>query len=197
MKRNLIFGTVFAAAMAVGAAAQTPGSQTPSSQTPSTQPPSSQMPSSSQRQSEKSGQTITVTGCLQSAEGGSVGTTGTGAPGAAPSARASADTYILADATMGSAPSTPGAAGEKAPGAAGTTGAPGASAAGTTYRLVGGDKSDLKKYANSQVEIRGRLDSSGGAAAGGAMGGTSARPGASGQQLHVESIRQIASSCTK
>jgi hypothetical protein len=48
-------------------------------------------------------------------------------------------------------------------------------------------KSDLTKYVNSKVEIKGKLDS-----AGGAMSSSS-----SGPTLHVDSVKQISPSCTQ
>ena len=52
---------------------------------------------------------------------------------------------------------------------------------------MGGNKSDLTKYVNSKVEIKGKLDS-----AGGAMSSSS-----SGPSLHVDSVKQISPSCTQ
>ena len=61
MKRNVVFGTIFSAALAVGVGAQSgsTGSATQGSQSQNQQ-----------------GQTVTVTGCLQNADmaGGSTGT---------------------------------------------------------------------------------------------------------------------------
>ena len=69
---------------------------------------------------------------------------------------------------------------ERRAGAAGTAGSASRSSA-SQYKLMGGSKSDLTKYVNSKVEIKGKLDS-----AGGAMSSSS-----SGPTLHVDSVKQI------
>jgi len=55
------------------------------------------------------------------------------------------------------------------------------SASASQYKLVGGNKDDLRRYVNSQVEITGRVDdsasSSGGAMGGGATGAGSTATG--------------------
>jgi hypothetical protein len=66
-----------------------------------------------------------------------------------------------------------------------------------SFKLEGGNKADLTKYVNSQVEIRGKLDSKGSAAAGGAPTGNP--PSAASrdmQTLQVDSVKQVAASCT-
>jgi len=76
MKRHLMLGTVFSAALAVGAAAQSqPPSQSPPSQPPTSQSPTSQSPTS--QDTSRSSGTITVTGCLKA---------DTSSPSAAPGA---------------------------------------------------------------------------------------------------------------
>jgi len=99
------------------------------------------------------------------------------------------------------------------------------SGSGSSYSLVGGDQSELRQYANSQVEIRGTLESNsssssgagtgaagaGGTGAsstgGGSMGstGTGASPSTTGggmasssggQTLRVSSVRQVSASCS-
>jgi hypothetical protein len=65
---------------------------------------------------------------------------------------------------------------------------------GSTY-ILEGDSSELRQHANQQVEIRGRLDSSSASSS----ATTSARSSASdatAQRVHVESVREIASSCS-
>ena len=186
MKRNILFGSVLAAALSVGLGAQAPSG---APQDP-TAPPSSPRPSpSAQAPSQKddsSSKTITVTGCLQADSASATGTSGAGAPGApaggAPAGGASSsksESFILANASEGSGA---GAAG----GAAGTAGSASKSSA-SQYKLMGGNKSDLTKYVNSKVEIKGKLDS-----AGGAMSSSS-----SGPSLHVDSVKQISPSCTQ
>jgi hypothetical protein len=187
MKRNILFGSVLAAALSVGLAAQAP---TGAPQDPAA-PPSSPRPSpSAQAPSQKddsSSKTVTVTGCLQADSASATGTSGAGAPGApaggAPAGGAASssksESFILANASEGSGA---GAAG----GAAGTAGSASKSSA-SQYKLMGGNKSDLTKYVNSKVEIKGKLDS-----AGGAMSSSS-----SGPSLHVDSVKQISPSCTQ
>jgi hypothetical protein len=122
------------------------------------------------KQSMKAG-TITVTGCLAAdtssgaaaPTGGATGTSGTKSEG-----------YILKNAS-----SSPAGAAMSAPTA-------------SEYVLSGGNKSDLKKFENSKVEIRGKVDeakSPAGAAAGAASG-------ADKPKLHVESVKQISPSCS-
>jgi hypothetical protein len=189
MKRNILFGSVLAAALSVGLAAQAPAG---APQDP-TAPPSSPRPSpSAQAPSQKddsSSKTITVTGCLQADSASATGTSGAGAPGApaggAPAGGASSsksESFILANASEGSGAGAAGAAG----GAAGTAGSASKSSA-SQYKLTGGNKGDLTKYVNSKVEIKGKLDS-----AGGAMSSSS-----SGPTLHVDSVKQVSPSCTQ
>jgi hypothetical protein len=183
MKRNILFGSVLAAALSVGLGAQAPSG---APQDP-TAPPSSPRPSpSAQAPSQKddsSSKTITVTGCLQADSASATGTSGAGAPGAPAGGAASSsksESFILANASEGS-----GAAGA-AGGAAGTAGSASKSSA-SQYKLTGGNKGDLTKYVNSKVEIKGKLDS-----AGGAMSSSS-----SGPTLHVDAVKQVSPSCTQ
>jgi hypothetical protein len=164
MKRQMYLATAFSAALGVSLAAQT-----------GTAP-------GAQAQEKQSSQQVTMTGCLEHAKSGVAGTTGT------PAGASASEEFVLSNAS----PST-GASG--APGTAGTAGAAGAasSSMGNKYRLVGGDKEDLQKYLNSQVEIRGTLDKSS------AMGAAPAAPGEPASEklatLRVTSIKQIASTC--
>ncbi len=185
MKRNILFGSVLAAALSVGLAAQSPTGAPQDPTTPPASPrpsPSAQAPSAKDDSSSKS---VTVTGCLQADSASATGTSGTAAPagggaaggGAASSAKS--ESFILANASTGS-----GASG--AAGAAGTAGSASGSSA-SQYKLTGGSKSDLTKYVNSKVEIKGKLDS-----AGGAMSSPS-----SGPTLHVDSVKQVSPSCTQ
>jgi hypothetical protein len=181
MKRNILFGSVLAAALSVGLAAQSPAG---APQDP-TAPPSSPRPSPSAQapsQKDDSSKTVTVTGCLKSDSASATGTSGTAAPagGGAPAGGASSsksEGFILANASTGSGSST------GAPGAAGTAGS---SSSASQYKLSGGSKSDLTKYVNSKVEIKGKLDS-----AGGAMSSSSS------PTLQVDSVKQISPSCTE
>ena len=178
MKRNLILGTVFSAALAVGASAQTPALQ--ASQDPQQQP---QQKESQQRQQ------VTVTGCLQSAEmAGAAGTTGTGTAGT--SGQTSRSEFMLTNAKI-----TSGAAGTT--GTTGTTG----TASMNKFKLTGGNQQDLKQYLNSQVEIRGTLQKS---ASERGSAGTGTGYGATGQKkmdedvqtIRITSVKQTAKTCT-
>ena len=184
MKRNILFGSVLAAALSVGLGAQAPtgAPQDPAAPPASPRPaPSAQAPSAKDDSSSK---TVTVTGCLQADSAAATGTSGAGAPGApaggAPAGGAASssksESFILANASEGSG----------AGAAAGTAGSASKSSA-SQYKLMGGNKSDLTKYVNSKVEIKGKLDS-----AGGAMSSSS-----SGPSLHVDSVKQISPSCTQ
>lgn len=107
MQRQLVFTTVFAAALAVGAAAQT-GSATPG-----------------QPQTDKP-QQITVTGCLQQAPS-SAGTSGSATSGAA----SSAQQFVLNNASIGAPKSgSTGTAGA-------ATSAPASPSAASSYKLMG------------------------------------------------------------
>jgi hypothetical protein len=75
---------------------------------------------------------------------------------------------------------------------------------GSQFKLSGGSKDELRRYVNSKVEIRGRVEggSASGASTGatgatgaGASTGASASASGSGQTLNVESVKQIAPSC--
>jgi hypothetical protein len=164
----MFLATAFSAALAVSAAAQ--------------QPPTGTESPSQERQSS---QQVTMSGCLEHAKA-VAGTTGT------PTGASGSEEFVLANAK-------PSSASGAAPGTAGTAGAPDAasSSMGAKYRLVGGDKDDLQKYLNSQVEIRGTLDksSAAGAAAGAATGAAGAGKSEELPILRVTSIKQIASSC--
>jgi hypothetical protein len=191
MKRSMLFGTILSAALATGLSAQTP-----------------QTSGAGTSDSQSSGQQVTITGCLKSGDASSsaagsaaTGATGTaGATGTKPDAAGSG--YILASAKPASSTSSTGATGTTGS----TAGTSGSAAAGATYKLQGGDQSDLSKYANSQVEVKGTLSSasSGSSTAGsatGATGSTSAsrESGMSSNMptLRVSSVRQISSSCSQ
>src|SRR6185436_13018936 len=187
MKRQMIFGTMLSAALAVGVAAQQP----PASPG---QPPSTPSTSSSQSQSD-SAKTVTMTGCLQAASGSGGGAAAPGGAGAGAGASSASKSYILASA------SPAGAAGaSKEPGApAGAPGAAGTSGTGSTYRLTGGDDKDLEKNVGQRVEVTGRLSgrgmgsSSGAGAPGAGAGASGSSP--SGPSLQVSSIRATGESC--
>jgi len=193
MQRNVLFGAMLVTAMAampagIGAQAGQSGSDRPSAS------------------SRKSDDATTITGCLQAADGSgtAVGTAGTA--GAARADVSKADHFILATASKSDNGS--GAA----PSATATTGASASAKASgeSTFVIAGGEKNELRRLANSKVEITGKIES--GVGAGTANNGASSSAGttgsamstgsrapetkASGRTLRIESIRQIAASCS-
>ena len=158
MKRNIIFGSILAAALSVGVAAQS-GS---SAQSPST------------AAEARTNQMLTVTGCLQAAGAPSAtGTSGsaTSASKSSSSADASkADDFMLMSASQSSAGSAMGHASgantgssstspsSSSPATRGTSGSSTMGTPSTQYQLTGGDKDQLRRYANSKVEIHGQID---------------------------------------
>lgn len=190
MKRQYLFGTMMAITLAFTAAGAS------ALQDPTTQ-------------SAKDEKTVTVTGCLMpgaqpatpSGTAGTTGTTGTSS--------ASASNFILTNAKMdsSSASTTTGTSGSTVPSTTSGTASSAGSAASKSFTLLGGDQSDLQKFVNSKVEIRGTIDRSAAGAYGGstATGTTppSSNPStASGmaaspaQQLRVTSVRQVSESCS-
>lgn len=179
MKRHMILGTVFSAALAVGVSAQSTGAQ------------SGQQSSQKQSQSQQ----VTVTGCLKDADmaGGTAGTSGTTGQATKPS-RSEAK-FMLTDARVTSGST----------GTAGTSGTGRTGAAGTSmdnkFLLMGGNQQDLKQYLNSEVEIRGTLQKQGASSRTGATGtGTGMASGQSKAEnvpsIRVTSVKQTAKTCT-
>jgi len=168
--QKIVIGAALAFALASGAAAQQTGSTTSSSQ-------------------QGQGKEVKVTGCLQSAQAGLGGAT-----------TSSGDRFILTNAMMSSgssSTSTGGATTTKPSTGAGATSSTGT---GTTY-LLEGKTSDLRQHLNQQVEVTGKLESP--STTGSTTGGQRTEPStgsarlANAQRLQVESVRMIASSCTK
>ena len=200
MKRSIMFGVLFSAALAVGAGAQSTGGQTPA-------------------QSGTSDQQVTVTGCLQSDSGTATGTSGAGSTGAGSTGAGSTGAtgsgasrgggFVLTNAKMGGSSASGSTAGSSTGTAGSATGSATSSgmAAGMTRIKLDGSQSDLQKYANSQVEVRGKLEkstSTGSATSGatGAAGATGSGAGATGAArqdmptLQVSSVRQVSPSCS-
>ena len=196
MKRNFLVGSVLCAAVTVGAAAQ---SSAPSGQT------------SDQKQNTRN-QTMTLTGCLQAA--GSAATTGTS--GSATKAPSTADNFILAKATAGAIGGTTTAGAMAPPDSrpvASTGTNPSATAAGSPsastadaaqYTLSGGDKDQLRRYVDSKVEITGKIEgpeeartpAAGASSSDTASTGPRTPENKTGQTLHIDSVRQLAPSCS-
>jgi hypothetical protein len=207
MKRTYIFGTMLAATLTLPLSAM------------------SQQSSADQSSSQSQRNEVTVTGCLMAGAGGAGSTAGTTGTSGSTSASSASGGFMLMNAIVSSGGSS--TAGSTAGGStvggsttAGTTGSANSasgSKTGSTYTLTGGQKSELEKYVNSKVEVRGRLDSSSSGAGSSAAGSTTAGSGstasgstgsagsgsssASGmtgpaQQLHVTSVRQLSSTCS-
>ena len=119
------------------------------------------------------GQTVTISGCIQSAPAASAKADAAGA-----AASANASKFVLADARM---------SGGASPGAVGTTGG-----ASMRYQLDGEEK-EISAHLNHQVEITGTVERAGSAASGAAAGASAAAP----PTLKVESVKMVSATCTK
>jgi hypothetical protein len=185
MKRQLMFGTMLSAALAVGVAAQQPpagGSPAGSPQPPSDRP---------------AAQSMTVTGCLQAASDAAGGAPAAAAEPAAAGAKAGG--FVLTNVT----PAGSAASGAKTPGAA--TGTTGAGATGTSgssaasrYRLTGGE--NLQQYVGQKVEVTGSVAGGSGASstapgAAGSPAGASASGRSQDQSFRVASVRPTGDKC--
>ena len=176
MKRHLILGTIFSAALAVGASAQSAG-----------QPPAGQSPTGQDTNRSSNAQTMTVTGCLKADT--SSASKEPGAP-ASPGASSASGGYILEVAPSGAAnPASP----TESPNPTATSGA-----ANKTFKLTGGS-SDLSTMVGKKVEVKGTLQNR----AGSAMGSPSeSRPDSSASdaskapQLRVTSVKEVPGSCS-
>jgi hypothetical protein len=189
MKRQLIFGTMLSATLAVGVAAQQPpasGSTPPAGQPPSDRPSASQ--------------SMTLTGCLKEAPSGGAATAPGGATAGASQARGG---FILTDAkpagSMAGGATAPGAA-TGTSGAGAATGTTGSASAQSTYRLTGGD--NLQQYVGQKVELTGTA-TSGASSASPSSPGAAASPGAEkpasgsgqGPALRVTTVRPTGDKC--
>ena len=191
MKRQLMFGTMLSAALAVGVGAQQPpagGSPGASPQPPSDRP---------------AAQSMTVTGCLQAASDAAGGAPAAAAEPAAPGAKA-AGGFVLTNVTpAGSMAGGSTAPGAKTPGAA--TGTTGAGATGTSgssaasrYRLTGGE--NLQQYVGQKVEVTGSVAGGAGSSsttppAAGSPAGASASGRSQDQAFRVASVRPTGDKC--
>ena len=197
MKRQLIFGTMLSAALAVGVAAQQAPPTGTASPAPGAQPPS-----------DRASQSLTLTGCLQASGGAGGATAAPGAATASPGSQASGGGFVLTDikpaGSMASGSTGPGAGTAGTAGTSGT-GAPGASAGSASarsYRLTGGESQDLQKHVGQRVEVTGSVAAS---ASGATAGSTTAAPGASatpsssaqGPSLRVASVRPTGEKCNQ
>lgn len=206
MKRQFIFGGVFATSMALGAGVQTAAQQGQTGTNP---------------QQQQHQQQVTVAGCLQRADDvqgqgsssassgqttqpGQTGqsTTGTGTQAGAQRtetrAGMSGTKFVLTQATMSGTGSHSGTHAGQSGTQAGTqtgtqsgqvgtsgtaTGTSGVAASGHVYRLEGGQDQNLERHVNKRVEVRGTIEHRMGAHSGSSTehAGTSAQPGTAGQ----------------
>ena len=135
MKRQFLFGTVLAAAMAVGV-----GAQTPADSAPAARPRSTQAPTSSMDRSSGMGKSVTLTGCVEkagssSSAAGTAGTTG-----------ASASQFVLKNVAAG---------GSSASSTTGTSGSTLNPSWQNGLNLSAGSE-DLEKHLNKRSKSRGR-----------------------------------------
>ena len=178
MKRQFLFGTVLAAAMAVGVGAQTPDPASPQTPpaSPTSQSPTSQTPPSSPSmgQSSKAGQTVTLTGCVErgSAGGATAGTTGATSPSAG------ASQFVLKNVAAG------GGSSSSTAGTSGTTISP----SWQNGLALSAGSEDLDKHVNHKVEIKGKVDTA--ASATGAASSTDM------PTLKISSIKDLADTCS-
>jgi hypothetical protein len=175
MRRHFMLGTVFSAALAVGAFAQSEG-QSPTGQQDA-------------NRSSNAAQAITVTGCLKADDSGASATS-PGAP-ANPTASSASTSYILTEMPTSAAanPASP----TESPSPTATSGS-----SGKTYKLTG-SASDFASLVGKKVEVKGTVQNRAGSASadapesrpGSAMGDTSKA------QLRVTSIKEVSGSCSK
>ena len=171
MRRHFMLGTVFSAALAVGAYAQSAG-----------QSPTGQQDAS---KSSSTAQTVTVTGCLKADSAAA----SPGAP-ASPGASSAAAGFILTDVSPSAGASTP-ASPTESPSPTATSGTSSA-----TYKLTG-SASDFASLVGKKVEVKGTVRASGSgnspeARPGSAMGDSSKAP-----QLRVSSVKEVSGSCSQ
>jgi hypothetical protein len=126
---------------------------------------------------ERAANTVTVTGCVQPAEQGL----------GSPKDPKDVDKFMLTNASIGApaaAPSTPSDAprSDAAP-------APETAAPGTMY-MLDGKTDELRAHLNQQVEITGRIDDN-------TLRNPSSSPPEPRQELNVESVRALATTCQK
>ena len=177
MKRQFLFGTVLAAAMAVGVGAQTPDPASPQTppQTPTAQSPTSQTPPASSSMGSKAGQTVTLTGCVErgTAGGATAGTTGATSPSAG------ASQFVLKNVAPG------GGSSSSTAGTSGTTISP----SWQNGLALSAGSEDLDKHVNHKVEIKGKVEAASASATGAAS--SSDMP-----TLKISSIKDLADTCS-
>ena len=139
---------------------------------PDTQSPAAPTEQRSAASPRASGNTVTISGCIQNAP--------PAAGGAAASASPAGPKFVLANAKASA-----GASGS-------AVGTAGSAATATRYRLDGDDKA-ISPHLNHQVEITGTVQTS----AASATGAANAAPGsaAAGPMLKVDSVKMVSATC--
>jgi hypothetical protein len=191
MRRQFLFSTVIAAAMAVGVGAQ------------------QSSPSGYQSSQSSSDKAVSVTGCVERGTGGATGTTGSTAGGATAGSTSSSGQFVLknvmagSSSTAGSTTGTTGSSASSLPSSATTQG----------LKLIASASDDLDKYVGKKVEVKGTIEKAGsessttaGSTAGSTAAGSTAgstgsmSSGASSQgnmaSLRVTSIQETSGTCS-
>jgi hypothetical protein len=142
---------------------------------------------------QQSSNTVTVAGCVQTAE------QGLASPA---SGNTNADKFVLTNASLaaGSAAS-PSPSSSTAPrsDAPSSDSAPASPAPTASIYMLDGKTSELREHVNHQVEITGRLEANRSSDTANRSADSTA-PSASadnGRELHVESLRMIAANCSR
>lgn len=159
-------------------------------------------PAAPAQQAQASGdQQVTVTGCIQreadfrkAADAGRGGVAGTGV--------GAGNEFVLASASMGTAPGSAGTTGATAGTATGTSGA---AASSMAYELTGPNEGQAAKFVGQRVEIMGKLKPAEVAASGQPTGGPTAGKPPAGvdvaskdlqlRELEIGSIRMVPGNC--
>jgi hypothetical protein len=185
MRREFLFATVLAAALSMGASAQSGTGQ-----------------SGYGTEKQAKDQNVTVTGCIQSGSETSPGTAGTsGSSSTAGSATSTAGSATSSADTMGTSGSASNASASGADQFVLTniTGAP-APLSGIDRVTLSGKDSDLKKNVGHKVQITGKWEStspSSTSASTAATSGSAAGTSGKGGTLKVSSVKMLSESCSQ
>jgi len=197
MRRHFMFATVLAAAMSVGASAQSGTGQTGTAGQGSTTG-QSEPNRSPEKQAKDKNENVTVTGCIQSANQSGSTAAKSGSSASAGSAGGSATSGSDTMGTSGSASNASRAAGTQFV-LTNVTGAP-APLSGVDHLSLSGKEKDLQKHVGQKVEITGKLENpkAGGSSSYGSPAGATGTSGTSAGAgtLKVSSIKKVADSCT-
>lgn len=180
MKREFIFATVLAAAMSIGASAQSATGQAGTAGQSGTMAASS---SAEQTPNAEKQANVTLTGCVEngkplaSSATGTSGSTASGSDtmGTSGSSNASSDgKFVLTN----------------------VTGAPAASISASERVVLSGKDKDLEPHVGHKVEITGKWEKDGSSAATSATAGTPGSSNSANGAFKVSSVKMIAASCS-